>query len=206
MEIMTTKASRIKVSATTMCPPNDLTSALFCHSRSRFRGAISGGSLFEELRESNGGTVDDVSVGTTPSNWRLPKVMSYTAERILQVVPLFCAEVKNCTAAGARRFRGLRGVQIRCEWPLWVEPPLPVPGGREWKRRNAATPMCGDEGPLSTHCCQSPTGRRMDCRPRADIPRCPRFRGELLGRRTLANQKMVNRVGCHKCGVTLWQM
>jgi hypothetical protein len=35
---------------------------------------------------------------------------------------------------------------------------------------------------------------------------CPRFRGELLGRRTLANEKMVNRVGCHKCGVTLWQM
>src|SRR5262249_39814522 len=34
----------------------------------------------------------------------------------------------------------------------------------------------------------------------------PRFRGELLGRRTLANKKMVNRVGCHKCGVTLWQM
>ena len=31
-------------------------------------------------------------------------------------------------------------------------------------------------------------------------------RGELLGRRTLANEKMVNRVGCHKCGVTLWQM
>src|SRR5215472_19257002 len=31
----------------------------------------------------------------------------------------------------------------------------------------------------------------------------PRFRGELLGRRTLANEKMVNRVGCHKCGVTL---
>jgi hypothetical protein len=30
--------------------------------------------------------------------------------------------------------------------------------------------------------------------------------GELLGRRTLANEKMVNRVGCHKCGVTLWQM
>jgi hypothetical protein len=35
---------------------------------------------------------------------------------------------------------------------------------------------------------------------------CPRFRGELLGRRTLTNEKMVNRVGCHKCGVTLWQM
>jgi hypothetical protein len=29
---------------------------------------------------------------------------------------------------------------------------------------------------------------------------------ELLGRRTLANEKMVNRVGRHKCGVTLWQM
>jgi len=35
---------------------------------------------------------------------------------------------------------------------------------------------------------------------------CPRFRGELLGRQTLANEKMVNRIGCHKCGVTLWQM
>src|SRR5262245_39815563 len=34
----------------------------------------------------------------------------------------------------------------------------------------------------------------------------PKLRGELLGRRTLANEKMVNRVGCHKCGVTLWQM
>jgi hypothetical protein len=33
-----------------------------------------------------------------------------------------------------------------------------------------------------------------------------RLRGELLGRRTLANEKMVNRVGCHKCGVPLWQM
>jgi hypothetical protein len=35
---------------------------------------------------------------------------------------------------------------------------------------------------------------------------CPKLRGELLGRRTLANEKMVNRVGRHKCGVTLWQM
>jgi hypothetical protein len=35
---------------------------------------------------------------------------------------------------------------------------------------------------------------------------CPKLRGELLGSRTLANEKMVNRVGRHKCGVTLWQM
>src|SRR3974390_262546 len=35
---------------------------------------------------------------------------------------------------------------------------------------------------------------------------CPKLRGELLGRRTLANEKMVNRVGRHKCGVTLWRM
>src|SRR5262245_15602880 len=35
---------------------------------------------------------------------------------------------------------------------------------------------------------------------------CPRLRGELLGRRTRSNEKMVNRVGRHKCGVTLWQM
>jgi hypothetical protein len=35
---------------------------------------------------------------------------------------------------------------------------------------------------------------------------CPKLRGELLGRRTFANEKMVNRVGRHKCGVTLWQM
>jgi len=35
-----------------------------------------------------------------------------------------------------------------------------------------------------------------------------KFRGlrVKLGRRTLANEKMVNRVGRHKCGVTLWQM
>src|SRR5262249_32537735 len=32
------------------------------------------------------------------------------------------------------------------------------------------------------------------------------LRDELLGRRTLANEKMVNRVGRHKCRVTLWQM
>jgi hypothetical protein len=36
--------------------------------------------------------------------------------------------------------------------------------------------------------------------------RCPKLRGELFGRRILANEKMVNRVGRHKCGVTLWQM
>jgi hypothetical protein len=30
--------------------------------------------------------------------------------------------------------------------------------------------------------------------------------GELLGCRTLANEKMVNRVGGHECGVTLWQV
>ena len=35
-----------------------------------------------------------------------------------------------------------------------------------------------------------------------DMPK----RLELLGRRTLANEKMVNRVDRHKCGVTLWQM
>src|SRR5215831_123364 len=35
---------------------------------------------------------------------------------------------------------------------------------------------------------------------------CPKVRGELLGRQTLANEKMVNRVGCHKGGVTLRQM
>jgi hypothetical protein len=35
---------------------------------------------------------------------------------------------------------------------------------------------------------------------------CPKLTSELLGCRTLANEKMVNRVGRHKCGVTLWQM
>jgi hypothetical protein len=35
---------------------------------------------------------------------------------------------------------------------------------------------------------------------------CPKLRGELLGRRALANKKMVNRVGRHECGVTLWQI
>jgi hypothetical protein len=35
---------------------------------------------------------------------------------------------------------------------------------------------------------------------------CPKLRGELLGRRILANQEMVNRVGCHKYEVPLWQM
>jgi hypothetical protein len=35
---------------------------------------------------------------------------------------------------------------------------------------------------------------------------CPKLRGELLGCRTLANEKMVNRVGGHECGVTLWQV
>jgi hypothetical protein len=35
---------------------------------------------------------------------------------------------------------------------------------------------------------------------------CLKLRGELLYRRTLANEEMVNRVGSHKCGVTLWQM
>ena len=35
---------------------------------------------------------------------------------------------------------------------------------------------------------------------------CPKLRGELLGCRTLANEKMVNRVGGHEFGVTLWQV
>jgi hypothetical protein len=35
---------------------------------------------------------------------------------------------------------------------------------------------------------------------------CPKLRGELLGCRTLAKEKMVNRVGGHECGVTLWQV
>jgi hypothetical protein len=35
---------------------------------------------------------------------------------------------------------------------------------------------------------------------------CPKRRGELLSRRILANQKMVNRVGRQKSGVPLWQL
>ena len=37
-------------------------------------------------------------------------------------------------------------------------------------------------------------------------PSRPELGGELLGHRTLANKKMVNRVGRHECGVTLWQI
>ena len=37
-------------------------------------------------------------------------------------------------------------------------------------------------------------------------PSRPKLGGELPGHRTLANKKMVNRVGRHECGVTLWQI
>jgi len=45
--------------------------------------------------------------------------------------------------------------------------------------------------------------------PQVEISRCAshvQSSEAILGRRTLANEKMVNRVGRHKCGVTLWQM
>jgi len=63
-------------------------------------------------------------------------------------------------------------------------------------KRTLAAWICRDAQWSPQHGRVRPSGLRS----------CPKLRGELVGRRTLANEKMVNRVGRHKCGVTLWQM